>query len=273
MIDAAGYAMAVAIGLCLGLMGSGGSILTVPVLVYVFRLNPILSTAYSLFIVGTTSLAGLTVQARQGKIRPGIAATFAIPSLIMVYLVRGHFIHNLPEVVQVPWGVAMSRDAFIMGLFALVLAGAGVSMLWKKAPENSGQSHGAGRKPRLNAIGIGLAGLFVGALTGLVGAGGGFLIVPVLVLLGNLPMKSAVGTSLAIITAQSFTGFFTDWRHVESMDWRFLAAFSLLSIGGAIAGGFLERRLDGERLRTPFAWTILALAAVILAGEIFTRGA
>lgn len=268
MIDVAGYAMAIAVGLCLGLMGSGGSILTVPVLVYVFRLNPILGTAYSLFIVGVTSLAGLAVQARQGKIRLGTAAAFAIPSLTMVYLVRGHFIHDLPDTIMVPWGGAVSRDTLIMGLFGLVLAGAGLSMLRKRPTPECCESIRSGRKPMLHATGIGMAGIFVGALTGMVGAGGGFLIVPVLVLLGNLSMKAAVGTSLAIITAQSFAGFFTDWNRMGNMDWRFLAGFSLLSIGGAVAGGLLGRRLDGERLRTPFAWIILALAAVILAGEI-----
>lgn len=270
MPDTAGYVMAVLMGLCLGLLGSGGSILTVPVLVYLFRFNPVTGTAYSLFIVGVTSLAGLLIRGREGLPHLRAALAFAIPSLTGVYLVRGHVIHSLPDLLSLPGAFEVARDTFIMALFAVVMAAAGVAMLRGRARPPLPPSQAAAERPRL--LRIGAAGLAAGALTGFVGAGGGFLIVPALVLLAGLPMQGAVAASLAIISAQSMSGFAADWRLMESIDWGFLGAFSALSIAGALAGAALGRRFDGARLRAAFGWFLILIAAVILAKEILSGG-
>lgn len=283
MPDTAGYLMAILMGLCLGLLGSGGSILTVPVLVYLFRFNPVTGTAYSLFVVGVTSLAGLLIRGREGLPHLRAALAFAVPSLTGVYLVRGHVIHSLPDLLTLPGSFAIARDTFIMALFAIVMAAAGLAMLRGRAmpftpalPSSDAEigpaqdAQAPQERPRL--IRIGAAGLFAGALTGFVGAGGGFLIVPALVLLAGLPMQGAVAASLAIISAQSMAGFAADWRLMENIDWRFLGAFSALSIAGALAGAALGRRFDGARLRAVFGGFLLFMAAVILIKEIFTGG-
>jgi uncharacterized membrane protein YfcA len=274
MIPASGFLIALIIGVSLGLLGSGGSILTVPVLVYLFRLNPVTGTAYSLFIVGATSLAGLLVHLRRSPVQWGPAVAFALPSLTGVYLVRGHVIHALPPSLTLPGAVEIPRDTFIMALFAAVMAAAGAAMLHRR-PAGVGAADGmAPGSPthRARLARIAVSGLAVGALTGFVGAGGGFLIVPVLVMMAGLPMKAAVGDSLAIITAQSFLGFAADWRFMEGIDWGFLAGFSALSIAGAVVGGLLGRRLDGARLRSGFGAFLLLLATAILVKEIFLKG-
>lgn len=269
MIPLFGYGMALLMGVCLGLLGSGGSILTVPVLVYMFRFTPVVGTAYSLFIVGLTSLVGLLVQIHRGKVRVAAALTFLVPSLAGVYLVRGHIIHGLSETLHLPLGMEIPRDTFIMSLFALVMAAAALSMLYRKSPDGDGLPD-AGFRPRfLRACLIGMSGLLVGGLTGFVGAGGGFLIVPVMMLLARLPMELAVGTSLAVITAQSLVGFAADWTRMGPVDWRFLFSFSLLSMVGVLAGGLLGRRMGGEKLRFVFGWLVLTLSLVILSKEIF----
>lgn len=271
MIDAAGYLMAVVMGLCLGLLGSGGSILTVPVLVYLFRFNPVTGTAYSLFVVGVTSLAGLLIRGREGLPHLRAALAFALPSLTGVYLVRGHVIHSLPSLLPLPGPMDVARDTFIMVLFAGVMAAAGFAMLRGGArPGLPASPRPAPEHPSLPRIGA--AGLAAGALTGFVGAGGGFLIVPALVLLAGLPMQGAVAASLAIVSAQSMAGFAADWRLMEGIDWGFLGIFSALSIAGALVGAALGRRFDGARLRAAFGWFLLALAAGILANEILIGG-
>jgi uncharacterized membrane protein YfcA len=270
MLETSGYLMAVLMGLCLGLLGSGGSILTVPVLVYLFRLNPVTGTAYSLFVVGVTSLAGLLIRGREGLPHLRSALAFAVPSLTGVYLVRGHVIHSLPDLLPLPGPYAVARDTFIMALFAAVMAFAGLAMLRGGVRPPRPHSHAAEEHPSL--LRIGAAGLAAGGLTGFVGAGGGFLIVPTLVLLAGLPMQGAVAASLAIISAQSMAGFAADWGLMEGIDWGFLGAFSALSIAGALAGAALGRRFDGARLRAAFGLFLILLAALILAKEFFYGG-
>lgn len=283
MIPFTGYLMALLVGLCLGLLGSGGSILTVPVLVYLFRLDPVTGTSYSLFIVGVTSLAGLALGSRIGlrSLRAGL--TFAGPSLTGVYLVRGHVIHALPPVLSLPGGGRLSRDLLIMAVFALVMAAAGAAMLMhgsrlrsaRTAPDLTGPSPGPGGAARsriFQGIRLGVAGFLAGALTGFVGAGGGFLIVPSLVLLAGFAMETAVGTSLALIAAQALAGFAADWSRMASIDWAFLAEFTLLSAVGAAVGRRFARRLDPAKLRAAFGVFLILLAAAIAAKEFFERG-
>lgn len=274
MMHFLGYAMAMVTGLSLGLMGSGGSILTVPVLVYLFQMNPVLATSYSLFVVGVTSLVGLSMRLRGRKVNLRAALAFAIPSLATVFLVRKYLVHELPQALHLPFGHIVSRDVLIMVFFSLVMLAAALSMLLKskaRAPEPTGTGDRPQGIPKLFLFGF--EGVIVGSITGLVGAGGGFLIVPIMILLGRLSVETAIGTSLAIITAQSFVGFLTDVSLLDKIEWNFLFQFSGLSVSGVLVGSFLGRNIRDESLKRGFGWFTLIIALLILGRELLTGGA
>ncbi|MDQ3001677.1 MAG: sulfite exporter TauE/SafE family protein [Fibrobacterota bacterium] len=272
MIPLFGFGMALVIGLCLGIMGSGGSILSVPVLVYLFSMDPVPATAYSLFIVGVTSLIGLSTRLRAGKVDFRATLLFAVPSLIAVFLVRKYVVHALPEAFEMPWGPPLSRGSLIMGVFGLVMLAAALSMLFHS---KAGALCANGDEPTAstgrNRSLIGIEGLLVGTITGFVGAGGGFLIVPVMVLSGHLSMETAIGTSLTLIFAQSLVGFLTDLSLLSDIRWPFLLGFTGLSVLGVVAGSFLGRYIRGQSLRRAFGWFTLVVAISILGHEFFLR--
>lgn len=256
----AGYAGAFAIGLILGLMGGGGSILTVPLLVYVMALNPLTATAYSLFIVGTTSAVGSVQNYFKGNVAVKTGLLIAIPSFIMVYITRRYIVPQLPDVIFRTGSVVLRKEVFIMLLFAIVMALAAYSMLKKRpAPKEE--------VAQLKYIYILPFVIIVGLLMGLVGAGGGFLIIPMLVFFGGLTMRKAVGTSLFIIALNTLTGFLGD---IQTMiiDWRFLLTFTLISIFGIFAGTYLQRFINDAQLRKGFGWFVLLMACFILSKEI-----
>lgn len=255
-----GYFASILIGVSLGLIGGGGSILTVPVLVYLLGLNPVLSTAYSLFVVGTTSLVGSFTYMRKQLVNYRAALVFAIPSFITVFLTRKFLVPAIPDPVFTLGDFTLSKGAGIMGLFALIMLAAAFSMIRHKEDQEK-DSEGEGTS--FNYPLIGLEGAAVGLLTGLVGAGGGFLIIPALVLLAKLPMKMAVGTSLLIIAAKSLIGFLGDVGQ-QAIDWQFLAIFTSLSVVGIFLGSYLTRFIPGEKLKRIFGWFVLGMAVFIL---------
>jgi hypothetical protein len=254
-----GYLAAAIIGIALGLVGGGGSILTVPVLVYLFGIEPTLATAYSLFIVGTTSLVGGLRNAAQGLVDWRTTLVFAIPSFIAVYFTRRYLLPALPEVWLTLPGITLTKNMGIMIIFALVMLGAGVSMI-RKGPKEQ-------HPFAFNYAFILLEGLVVGGITGLVGAGGGFLIIPALVLFANVPMKMAIGTSLMIIAAKSLIGFLGDWGAGQPIDFAFLVVFSLIAVAGIFTGQTLSQWVSSEKLKKGFGWFVLAMALFILLSE------
>lgn len=260
-LEIAGYIAAVLIGVSLGTIGGGGSILTVPVLVYLFGVAPLPATAYSLFIVGITALAGSFAYMRAREVDYRAALHFGVPSLVAVFLTRSMLVPALPDTLFSLAGMAVTRDLFIMLLFAALMLAASVSMIRRTKPIVGTETRRA--KPLLAV----LEGVVVGVLTGLVGAGGGFLIIPALVLLGGLPMKQAVGTSLLIIAAKSLIGFTGDALRVP-MDWGFLATISALAILGIVLGALLARRLRPETLKPAFGWFTLLMGTAILFKEL-----
>ena len=205
------YLAAAAIGVSLGLIGGGGSILTVPVLVYLFGVEPVVATAYSLFIVGTTALVGAYPKFRQGMVNVKTAVIFGVPSIISVFATRAFIVPLIPAEILTIGGWVLTKNLLFMLLFAVLMVAASVSMIREKPVKNGNGA--ASEAPPRNILFILLDGLVVGALTGLVGAGGGFLIIPALVVLTKLPMKQAVGTSLLIIAAKSLLGFTGDLAH------------------------------------------------------------
>ena len=276
-----GYIAALMIGLSLGLIGGGGSILTVPVLVYLMGLSPVISTAYSLFIVGLTSLVGSYKFYTKGLVSLKTAAVFGLPSIVAVYATRRYIVPAIPDTLFTLGELVVTKDLMLMLFFAGLMVFASVSMIRNNkaaAPmdENADQevnlkgtsSYEKHPKPKFNYGGILAEGLIVGTLTGLVGAGGGFLIIPALVLFSKLDMKMAVGTSLLIIAAKSLLGFIGDIYNYE-INWLFLAIFSTISIAGIFIGSFLSTKIHADKLKTSFGWFVLLMGIYIIAKELF----
>jgi uncharacterized membrane protein YfcA len=256
-----GYFLAIAIGVSLGLIGGGGSILAVPVLAYLFGMDEKVATAYSLFIVGTAALVGGLRQHRNGNVDWRTAIVFGLPAIAGVWAVRHYIVPALPDVLLTVGGLDFTRRMGMFGLFAVLMVWAAWSMLSSKE-RTSGSGDVNYNYPLILA-----EGLVVGALTGLVGAGGGFLIIPALVILADLEIKRAIGTSLMIIALKSLLGFFLGDAMTTAIDWLLLAQFTGLAVVGVFAGVYLGRFIDGERLKKGFGYFIMAMAVFIFTME------
>jgi uncharacterized membrane protein YfcA len=266
-MDILGYIGAIIMGLSLGLIGGGGSILTVPILVYLFHVDAVLATAYSLFIVGLTSLIGSGSHMRLGNIHWRTAIVFGIPSILAVYATRAWLVPWLPDPLFSIGDTPVSKALGMLVFFALLMVAAAYSMIRKpKVPKGPDQP--AEQAVKFNYPLILGEGLIVGTITGLVGAGGGFLIIPALVLLAKLPMKQAVGTSLIIIAAKSLLGFLGDLKSDEFIDWAFLGIFSAVAIGGILLGSMLSKRIPNEKLKPAFGWFVLVMGVYIIGREL-----
>lgn len=259
-----GFILATLVGVSLGLIGSGGSILAVPILVYLMGVSPVMATAYSLFIVGTTSLVGGIQNFRKGNADMRTVVVFGIPSIAAVYVTRAYLLPAIPENVFSLGDFTMTKNIALMVLFAIVMIAASVSMI-RGRKDNK---HYSEDDIKYNYPMIFVEGVIVGILTGLVGAGGGFLIIPALVLLAHMPMKLAVGTSLLIIAAKSLLGFLGDIKVRSDMDWPLLLTFTLLSVVGIFIGIQLSKKIEGNKLKTGFGWFVLVMGIYILAKEL-----
>jgi len=258
-----GYIGAVAMGLSLGLIGGGGSILTVPILVYLFSVDAVLATAYSLFIVGLTALIGSFSHIRMGNVDLKTAVVFGIPSILSVFATRAWLVPAIPKQLFTIGGLEITKATGLLLLFAVIMLLASWSMIRKpKNAQDENEATAVFNYPLITAEGV-----VVGVLTGLVGAGGGFLIIPALVLLAKLPMKKAVGTSLIIIAAKSLIGFTGDMKGDEIIDWKFLLLFSAIAVVGIIAGSMFSKNISNEKLKPMFGWFILVMGLYIIAKE------
>lgn len=260
----AGYIASVIIGISLGLIGGGGSILTLPVLVYLFHVDPVMATAYSLFIVGTTSLVGTVPKFRLGEVNLGTALLFGLPSIAAVYTTRAFILPAIPDHIFSIGDFAVSKSLLLMLLFSILMIAASVAMI--RHGKNTAQENVNNRQPVNHPLVI-ISGALEGTLTGLVGAGGGFLIIPVLVVLNKLPMKQAIGTSLVIIAAKSLIGFTGD-KGKSLMDWMLLLTVTGLAVGGLLIGSLLNRKVSQENLRKGFGWFVLAMGLYIILREV-----
>lgn len=257
-----GYIGAVFIGLVLGLLGGGGSILTLPILVYLFHLNPVTATAYSLFVVGTTSLTGAINNYRKKLVELKTGLVFAFPAFVVVYCVRKFLIPVLPEMFYLSENVQFHLDFAIMTFFGLIMAITSIIMIRSKGDTVPNLTVSILHYPLLF-----LQGILVGLIAGLIGAGGGFLIIPALVWFGKLPMKRAVATSLLIIAVNSLIGFLGDLQNIE-IDWNFLIKFTSLSILGIFTGMYFSNKIDGKKLKRWFGWFVLSMAIFIIYKEL-----
>lgn len=257
---ALGYIGALLTGLVLGLLGGGGSILTVPILVYLLKIDPVTATAYSLFIVGVSALFGAVRNAQKGMINYKTGVIFAIPTIISVFLTRKVIVPAIPDVLFETDSFSITKNFGIMVLFAIVMLFASYSMIKTRKNRESTETK------NINILTLSILGLVIGVIAGLVGAGGGFLIIPALVLIAKLQMKEAVATSLMIIAVQSLIGFTGSIGNV-TIDWSFLIIFSGISVAGIFTGIYLNRFIEGPKLKKGFGWFVLVMGVYILLRE------
>lgn len=262
-----GYLGALLTGVSLGLIGGGGSILIVPVLVYLFSIQPGLATAYSLFVVGFASIVGALSYARKGLVDYKTAVIFAIPAFVGVFCARVWVVPALPDTIMQLGSMNLTKDSLIMLVFASVMLFASVSMIRKSDRDSDESEESTDRKVSYNFPMIALEGLMVGAVTGFVGAGGGFLIIPALVIFAKLPMKLAVGTSLVIISAKSLLGFLGDLSANQTIDWWFLLGITGVSMAGIFLGSYLSHFIPGKKLKPAFGWFVLLMGCYIIAKQ------
>jgi len=273
MLELIGFGAMLLVGVLLGVVGGGGSILTVPVLVYFFGMSPALATGESLLIVGAAALVGAVGYARQKLIDYKTGALFAVPSFLGVFLARRFVIPAIPEVIGTWGGFVLTRDILIMATFAVVMLLAAVSMLWPERLVEGGATAAAPgiavvmTPSRLGLIGV--EGLIVGMITGFVGAGGGFLIIPALVVLTRMPMKTAVGTSLLIIAAKSLLGYLGEAGRGGGADAALVFSLILVALVGIVLGWWVARLADSRLVKRAFGWLVLVMGAFVLGGQIY----
>lgn len=255
-----GYAASIFIGLVLGLLGGGGSILSIPILVYLFGIEPVRASAYSLFIVGITSLVGAIPKYRDHLVNLRTGILFGIPSILSIFTTRKWIVPLIPNEVLTVSDFVLTKRLLLLGLFAVLMMLAALPMIRGKADIVS-------EKKRFRTFLVIVEGGLIGFLTGLVGAGGGFLIIPALVFLTGLPFKTAVGTSLFVIATNSLIGFLGDALNY-SMDWAFLLSISGLAIIGILVGNLLSKKASSTALKRSFGWIVLSMGSYILLREV-----
>jgi uncharacterized membrane protein YfcA len=248
-------------GSVLSLLGAGGSILTMPVLVYLFSIPAVEATSYSLLIVGLTALLGSIGYFRQGTIDIKTAIIFGIPSILGVLLARYYLLPSIPNEFKL--GVFITKDFVIMFVFSVLMILAALMMMKKNQKKSHTQDI-----PKNKFFLVVLEGLVVGGVTGFVGAGGGFLIIPALVLLAGLEMKIAVGTSLIIIALKSIIGFGGDLIGGFQTDWILVFYIMSATLVGVLVGNFLSQKFTGEQLKKYFGIMVLVIGFYIVTEQI-----
>ena len=264
-----GYIAAVLIGLSLGLIGGGGSILTVPVLVYLFHIEPLLATTWSLFIVGVTSLTGGIRSYVKKRVDFKSVSEFGFPSIVSIFVTRQFLLPAIPDPVFSTVNFTITKGAFLMLIFAILMLAAAVVMIKNESDKDqmTDLPHHHNQHEVLYLI---LLGLGVGLITGLLGAGGGFLIIPALVLIVGLPMKIAIGTSLLIIAVNSLFGFLFSLKQFE-MDWQIILPFTGIAVAGIFIGSLISDKLPGDKLKKGFGWFVLLMGAYIIFRELYQK--
>lgn len=250
----------------MGIMGAGGGIMTVPTLVYVIGVDPILATTYSLFIVGVSSIVGTSHYIRWKLVSYKTAFLFSLHSFIAIFLTRTFILPNIPPTILKVGEWVLTKEVFLLAFFAFIMFFSAYNMISKR--HTIGAPIGKRVSIRANYPSFLFKTTMAGVVTGLVGAGGGFLIVPALVLLMQLPMKMAIGTSLFVIGINSLLGFFSSLGH-QTIDWIFLTYFTVVAIVGIFLGTFISRFLPAHHLKATFGWFILLMSSFILIKELF----
>lgn len=260
MLEIIGYSAAFFVGFVLGLLGGGGSILALPVMVYFFHIKAELATAYSLFIIGTASLIGTFKNVRNRLIDPKTALLFSIPAVVTVAISRRMLLPNLPSTIHIGDMLVFEKNIFIMILFSILMILASIPLI-RGVKERNGA-----KRPRPGILMF--FGAVVGLISGMVGAGGGFLIIPALSIFMKVPIKTAIATSIMIIAVNSLAGFSTEMFRPD-IDWKFLLTFTSIAAVGLLSGLYFSKRVQAEQLKRAFGYFVLAIGVFILARESF----
>ena len=259
-METVGYIASLFIGISLGLIGGGGSILTLPVLVYLFAISPPIAISYSLLIVGLTSLVGSFNYYQKGLVHFKTVLLFGSSSITTVFIVRKFIISLVPDVLFKYRSFEVTHSLFIMVVFAILMVAASVSMIKSKIIIAEKQTN---EKPLV----LVMYGILIGLVTGFLGAGGGFLLIPALVILMRLGMKEAIGTSLLIIALNSLIGFLGDIGS-HPIDWKFLTIISAIAISGIFIGSYFNQKVNSDMLKKGFGWFVLVMGIYIIVKEI-----
>jgi hypothetical protein len=273
-----GYALAIVVGLLLGLLGGGGSILALPIFVYLFGTDPILATTYSLFVIGVSSLFGTFKCVKSNSINYNALIYFGFSSVISVLLTRMYLIDLIPDSIFI-FGLELSKGKVVLIFFSLIMLGAGYSMIFvdnqkiddtKNEIENCETNDKViGNSKIKNIFSLSFQGLIDGAITGIVGAGGGFLIVPALVFISKLDIRIAISTSLAIISLKTIIGFLGSLNKSPNIDYIFLSVFTFLAILGMVIGIKLSKKINPDALKKYFGVFVILCAIYILLKELY----
>ncbi|PJZ24430.1 sulfite transporter TauE/SafE [Leptospira hartskeerlii] len=257
-----GYISSFIMGILLGLIGAGGSILTVPILFYFFGQDAIFATTNSLFVVGIVAFFGAIIQIKKGNTNIKGGIYFAAPSFLGIYIARYFLLPSLPNVLISNFGITLTKPLFVMIIFAIIMIFSSWAMIRSASPivEESSKLNPFS----YNFFAIGLKGLIVGMITGFVGAGGGFLIIPALVILFKFPIRQAIGTSLAIITVNSLFGFTISFGSVQNENCPLLLTICGLGISGMLLGQNLSSQMNERYLKIGFGYFTLVVSALIL---------
>lgn len=266
-MEIAGYISALLIGLSLGLIGSGGTILALPIFVYLFKIkNMQEATHYTMFVVGITAFIGAFRKYQEKLVDIKTAFFFLIPSILSLFFTRKIILPFLPEILFTSGSFVLTKDIFLLLLFAVVMFFASISMI-KNAKQADVDCFAKIPDANANHMKTTLVALLVGCLTALVGAGGGFLIIPTLVLLKEHCMKRAIGTSLIIITVNSLIGFLGD-IHTE-VNWKLVIIFTVIAVAGMLLGIKWSEKIKGEKLKKLFGVMVLIMGLFIILKELF----
>lgn len=256
-----GYIAAFCVGLILGLLGGGGSILAIPILIYLFSVDIVEATAYSLFIVGVTSMIGSIQRYRASMIDLQAGLIFGLPAILSKFLARKYVLGLIPEVIFESGTIVFSKRLFILGLFSLLVILAATAMIgtWSKPTDRWYDGKGS-------QIWLGSLGAAIGLITGISGLGGGFIIVPTLLFFTKIPIKKAIGTALFIISISSLIGFTGDLSHTQ-VEWPLLLSITGIAVLGIFAGNRYSNRLSNLQLKKVFGWFVLIMGVAILVKE------
>ena len=265
ILDVFGYIGAFVVGLVLGITGSGGSILSMPILVYLFKFNAVTASAYSLFIVGATALTGSFQNFKKKLINYRTTILFSTSAVISVYVTRKYLIGLIPEIILSNNIIVIKKDQLIMVLFGILMLFAGFLMI-KKTPRTI-MKFKKTKTITPNKLLIFFEGSIIGFLTGLIGAGGGFIIIPILVILSNLKMESAIATSLLIISTKSLIGFIGDIQNLI-IEWDFLIIFTSISVFGIIVGQLIRKNVMENQLKKIFGSFVFIIGVLVLLREV-----
>ncbi|MBS1623927.1 MAG: sulfite exporter TauE/SafE family protein [Bacteroidetes bacterium] len=258
-----GYIGALLTGLVLGLLGGGGAAVSIPILVYAFGVEASIATGYSLLIVAFTALFGSIQNIRLGHVRYGALAKCGLPALISIYVMRRYLIHSIPDVFFSYGSFTLTKNSFILFILAFFMIIVARNMIWPRPSRIEPKP-----EPYLLVL---VQSVIIGLFTGLVGAGGGFLLIPLILAVEPMEFRNATATSLVLVTLNSTIGFIGDLQSHLTIDWVFLGTFVALSAAGVLGGIAIANKVDNVKLRRIFGYTMMAIAIYILIREVTSQ--